>query len=132
MLSATWSFIWTPDFAGLVFGVAGTLLLATRGRWAGWGFVAFLASNVGWLAYAWQSEALNLLIQQAVFAVSSLVGIWTWLLRDRVRRPVFQDTQRLEEDIWRRFDGANGAQLARRHGITVAEVYEILVQRGRR
>lgn len=135
MLNSTWWFFLTPDFFGLVCGVAGTLLLAIRGRWSGWGFVAFLASNAGWFAYAWQHVMLNLMIQQAVFAITSLVGIWTWLLRDLVVRPPdFHDTWRMEDDIARRFNGRNALQLARTWDISVAEVYEILANRrwGRR
>lgn len=83
-MNAVWSFIWSVDFAGMLFGVTGTLLLAARGRWAGWGFVAYLASNIGWSTFAWQHGMPKLLAQHLVFAVSSLVGVWVWLLRDRV------------------------------------------------
>lgn len=131
MLTALGSFIWSPDFAGLVCGVTGTLLLAARGRWAGWGFVAFLASNVAWLLFAWDREIPKLLIQHAVFAVSSLYGVWTWLLRDRLQAPDFHDTRRMERDIVRRFDGGNALQLARAWRITVGEVYQILVHHWR-
>ena len=61
-------------------GLMGTLLLATKGKWAGWGFVAFLASNAGWLAFAYAHGHWAMLVQQLGFTVSSLVGIWVWLL----------------------------------------------------
>lgn len=81
--ATAWAFVWTADFAGLVFGVAGTLLLATKSRFAGWGFVAFLASNVGWMLFAYEHGHTKLLAQHLIFAASGLVGVWVWLVRDR-------------------------------------------------
>ncbi len=82
--AALWAHVWTADFAGLVCGVAGTLLLATNGRLAGWGFVSYLASNVGWMAFAYARGHTSLLAQHAIFAVSSLIGVWVWLVRPRL------------------------------------------------
>ncbi len=65
-------------------GLTGTLLLATKGRWAGWGFVAFLGSNAGWLAFAWQHNHQYMLIQQIGFTISSLLGIWKWLIEPAI------------------------------------------------
>lgn len=79
--AAAWAFVWTVDFAGLVFGVAGTLLLATKGRLAGWGFVAFLVSNLGWIVFAHEHGHTKLLAQHLIFAGSSLVGVWFWLVK---------------------------------------------------
>jgi hypothetical protein len=82
--AAAWAFIWSADFAGMLFGVSGTLLLATKGRLAGWGFVAFLASNIGWLVFAYEQGITKLFMQHAVFAVSSLLGVYVWLIRGRL------------------------------------------------
>lgn len=78
-----------------VFGVAGTLLLAIKSRKAGWGFVAYLVSNIAWLADAWIRGHWPLFAQQLAFLASSLVGIWVWLLRPRVRtfRSVYRATR---------------------------------------
>jgi nicotinamide riboside transporter PnuC len=84
--ATVWAFIWTADFAGLVCGVAGTLLLAMNGRRAGWGFVAFLASNLGWVVFALEHGHTKLLAQHLIFAVSSSVGVWMWLVRPRAAR----------------------------------------------
>lgn len=65
------------------FGVLGTLLLATKGRYAGWGFVAFLASNAGWLWVAHTTGLDWMFHQQIAFTVSSLVGVWVWLVKGR-------------------------------------------------
>jgi hypothetical protein len=85
ILSAAWAFAWTADFAGLVFGVAGTLLLATKGRLAGWGFVAFLGSNLGWIVFAREHDHSKLLAQHLIFSTCSLVGVWVWLVQPRAR-----------------------------------------------
>lgn len=82
--AAAWAFIWSADFAGMLFGVTGTLLLATKGRRAGWGFVAFLASNVGWLVFAYEQGITKLFVQHAFFAISSLLGVYVWLIRGRL------------------------------------------------
>jgi len=41
------------ELTGAAFGVLGTVLLALNGRRAGWGFVAYLASNAAWIGFAW-------------------------------------------------------------------------------
>lgn len=66
------------------FGLSGTLLLATKSQWAGWGFVAFLGSNAGWLAFAWQHNHQAMFIQQIGFTISSLLGIWKWLIEPAI------------------------------------------------
>ncbi len=48
---------------------------------AGWGFVAFLASNFGWLALSWIRGHWFMFAQQVGFTLSSLYGIWVWLLQ---------------------------------------------------
>ena len=62
-----------------LFGVAGTLLLAMP-AYPGWGFGAFLASNIGWLTVsAWQRQ-WPLHAQHWVFLLCSLLGLWNWWL----------------------------------------------------
>ncbi len=68
------------EATGAFFGVLGTLLLATKADMAGWGFVAFLASNIGWLAFSWIRGHWFMFAQQVAFLLTSLLGIWTWLL----------------------------------------------------
>jgi hypothetical protein len=83
-VATLWAHAWTADFAGLVCGVGGTLLLATKGRLAGWGFVSYLASNVGWMAFAYANGLTSLLAQHAIFSVSSFIGVWVWLVQPRL------------------------------------------------
>ncbi|MGE0329731.1 MAG: nicotinamide mononucleotide transporter [Ramlibacter sp.] len=74
----------TPiEFIGAFFGVLGTALLAVRCRYSGWGFVAYLVSNAAWIVFALQQKHDGMLVQQIVFVVSSLVGVWVWLVRPR-------------------------------------------------
>lgn len=69
------------EISAAVFGVLGTLLLALNGPRAGWGFVAYLVSNAGWIAFAWIHAHWALLAQQLAFTVSSLLGVWVWLVK---------------------------------------------------
>jgi hypothetical protein len=64
-----------------IFGIVGTLLLATKGRFAGWGFVAFLGSNAGWLVFSYSHAHWFMFAQQVGFTLSSLLGIWVWVVR---------------------------------------------------
>ncbi|MFM9881213.1 MAG: nicotinamide mononucleotide transporter [Burkholderiaceae bacterium] len=74
-------------------GLLGCALLATKGRWSGWGFVAFLLSNIGWLAFSYERAHWAMLAQQIGFSVSSIVGIWCWLVVPAVDRAYEQLTQ---------------------------------------
>lgn len=69
-----------------LLGVTGTLLLAVQSRYAGWAFVAYLVSNVGWIAFGASHAHWGLLAQHAVFSVTSVIGIWTWLVKPRLAK----------------------------------------------
>ncbi|KQT11071.1 hypothetical protein ASG30_09320 [Ramlibacter sp. Leaf400] len=58
----------------------GSLLLAVKGDHASWGWVAFLASNVAWIAFASARRHWFLLLQQLGFTATSVLGIWRWHL----------------------------------------------------
>lgn len=62
------------------FGVTGALVLAVPGVNPAWGFAAFLVSNVLWAAFGTFQRHWGLLAQQAVFLITSLVGMWNWWL----------------------------------------------------
>lgn len=66
------------EAAAAAFGLVGAWLLATKGQHAAWGWWAFLASNVGWIAFGWIRRHWFLLLQQLGFTASSLWGIYTW------------------------------------------------------
>lgn len=75
------------EISAALLGVLGTLLLAGRSRLAGWGFVAYLLSNAGWLVFSWDQSLWALFAQQLVFTVCSLYGVWTWLVRPALGGP---------------------------------------------
>ena len=72
------------EWAACVLGVLGAALLALNNRWSGYGFVLFLGSNAGWGTFAVMTGSYGLLTSQAVFTVTSLLGIWQWLIRPRI------------------------------------------------
>lgn len=69
------------EVASALLGVMGALLLATKSRWAPWAWVLWLASNAGWIAFGLAGGHWFLLAQNAVFAVTSAMGVWVWLVR---------------------------------------------------
>ena len=64
---------------GSVFGVLGALLLAMPAL-PGWGFGAFLVSNLAWLVASARQRLWPLHLQQWVFLACSLLGLWNWWL----------------------------------------------------
>lgn len=68
-----------------VFGLLGTVVLASRGPLAGWGFVFYLASNGGWLAFSLWREVWPLFLQTLGFTASSVWGVWVWLVQPWLR-----------------------------------------------
>ena len=66
-------------WAGALTGVIGAGMLAVNAAWSGWGFVAFLASNVFWTAHGLATRTFSLVVMQAAFTATSLLGIYRWL-----------------------------------------------------
>lgn len=71
----------TIELVAAAFGVLGTVLLALNGKRAGWGFIAYLVSNAGWILFAWMHAHWGMLAQQVAFTLSSFLGVWMWLIR---------------------------------------------------
>lgn len=67
------------QWLGCATGAAGSLLLAAKTNHSGWGFVLFLISNVFWVAYALLANVPGLYTQQAIFFLTSVLGIYRWL-----------------------------------------------------
>jgi hypothetical protein len=63
---------WSFTFVSLV----GAALLATYGKYASWGWVAFLAANLITIAFAVANNFYGMLLQQVVFTATSLLGIY--------------------------------------------------------
>jgi hypothetical protein len=72
----------TLEAIGAISGIAGATLLATNdARMAPWGWVAFLASNVAWLAFATVGRHNWLALQTVGFTASTIYGIWNWIVK---------------------------------------------------
>lgn len=112
-------------------GAFGTVLLALKGPRAGWGFVAYLASNAGWIAFAIANEHTNLLVQQVIFTITSLMGAHIWLVR---RPPADAGETVIPEDLPQPshahlMDACWRSGLRRFvHGVSVGEASTILAE----
>ncbi len=65
----------TLEWAGSLLGLLGAYLLATHSRMSRYGWIAFLAANVAMIAFAIGIERYGLLVQQAGFMGTSLLGL---------------------------------------------------------
>ena len=72
------------QWLGFATGAAGSMLLAMNNRHSGFGFIAFLVSNGFWLVFGLLTRAPGLVAMQAVFTVTSLVGIYRWFVVSKV------------------------------------------------
>ncbi len=69
------------EWAGSLTGLLGAWLLAINDpQWSGYGFVAFLVSNGFWIVLGLRKRLYGLLLMQAGFTGSSLLGIARWLI----------------------------------------------------
>lgn len=74
------------EYLAAALGLVGTLLLALRGPRAGWAFPVYLVSNALWIVFATRFGHWGLVAQQVGFTLTSLIGIYTWLIRPRWRK----------------------------------------------
>lgn len=73
----------TIEWMGCIIGLCGASLLAVNSRYSAWGWVLFLLSNVAWIAFGLMTHADGLVVMQAGFTVTSLLGVWKWLIIPR-------------------------------------------------
>ncbi|KVP17325.1 hypothetical protein [Burkholderia ubonensis] len=69
------------EWSGAILGLTGSLLLALNVDISGYGFVAFLISNVCWLAFGIKNRAWGLVTMQAGYSVTSLMGLYNWFIK---------------------------------------------------
>lgn len=67
---------WTGSFCG----VAGALLIASNTRLSPWGWWLFLASSASLCGYALLQSAWGLLLLNACFVATNLMGLVRWWL----------------------------------------------------
>lgn len=73
----------SPDmiqWLGCATGASGSMLLAINARYSGWGFVLFLVSNIFWAVFGVVTHAPGLIAMQVIFTITSIVGIYRWLI----------------------------------------------------
>lgn len=73
------------QWVGCAFGLLGSAMLAMNSRYSGWGFVAFLFSNLAWIYFGLMTHATGLIVMQIGFTATSLIGVWKWLLAGQVK-----------------------------------------------
>ena len=66
------------EWSGAILGLVGSLLLALKLDISGYGFVAFLVSNVCWLYFGVKNRTWGLVTMQLGFTATSLMGIYNW------------------------------------------------------
>lgn len=77
-------------------GLSGSLVLALRGKHAGWGWVLFAFSNAGWISFGNGHKHWFFVAQMVGFSVTSAIGIWQYLLAPAIDR-VFDDLKLFKE-----------------------------------
>lgn len=66
-------------WAGGIIGLVGAQMLAMDAEFSGWGFAAFLASNVLILSFAFITRVKGLIVMQVGFMATSLQGLHNYL-----------------------------------------------------
>lgn len=69
------------EWSGALLGLIGSAMLALNVSVSGFGFLAFLLSNLFWLVFGVKKKAWGLVTMQAGFTVTSLMGLYNWLLK---------------------------------------------------
>ena len=82
-----------------LLGLLGAVLMASRSRFMAWAFVVWLVSNAGWLLFGAGHSHWFFFAQQVGFTITSLLGVWTWIIRPRLQKP--SDS---EKDIYHAID----------------------------
>ena len=67
------------EWSGSGAGVQGAIMLALNESFSGFGWIAFLVSNVAWIVYGRLMRIHSIVLMQLVFTATSLVGIYRWL-----------------------------------------------------
>ncbi len=71
------------ECVGSLNGIAGAWVLALKCRYSKFGWLAYLASNIFMIAFAIALQRNWLLLQFCAFTLSSLVGIWNYIVCDK-------------------------------------------------
>lgn len=80
----SWLFFF--EWAGCALGVLGAVLVAVKSPHAHWAWVLWLVSNLSWTAYGVGTGQASIALQQGAFSITSMLGLWHWLLRPSLAR----------------------------------------------
>lgn len=68
------------EIAGAIPGMIGAMVLALNISISGWGWIAFLLSNIFWVGFSYKKQYPWMFVQQLVFTATSVTGIQRWLM----------------------------------------------------
>lgn len=68
------------EWAGCALGISGAVLVAIKSPHARWAWAMWLVSNLSWTVYGLATGNLALTLQQGAFSITSLIGLWHWVL----------------------------------------------------
>ncbi len=71
------------EWVGCALGILGAVLVAVKSPHAHWAWVLWLVSNLSWTAYGLGTGQTSIALQQGAFSVTSMIGLWHWVLRPR-------------------------------------------------
>lgn len=69
----------TIEWLGAGLGLLGATLVSLNNVVSGYGFVAFLLSNLCWMYFGVKTQAKGLLTMQLGFTLTSVMGVYNWL-----------------------------------------------------
>ena len=75
--------LWIYEWTGAALGLAGAALFSLNLRASRFGWLLFLLSNFVWIAYGIKAGAHWLVAMQVGFTLTSLVGVYRWLVTSR-------------------------------------------------
>lgn len=67
--------------AGMVSGIIGAILMASKTRASKWAYPVWLLSSISLTLFAAIGQYYSLMLLQAVFTGINGYGIWRWVLR---------------------------------------------------
>jgi hypothetical protein len=63
---------------GSALGLAGSLIVALKAPYSGYGFLVYLGSNFAWLYHGVKTQTWALVVMQIGFTTTSFLGLWNW------------------------------------------------------
>lgn len=69
------------EWAGCITGAAGAFTIAQNRWWSKYAFIPYLASNAFWIGYGLITGTAGIVVMQACFTYTSLMGIRNWITR---------------------------------------------------